>query len=201
MLQVYIHALSREADSARMIGVCGLSTSLTDYEKKQSLLIKPICCVDAFPFGAWGRGQPSYTAAVLLQRLPPPAVSRVGRFISHRAMAPKGHQEDSKAVLVLKQQLKDMKASRNEHKERADALGRFAKVIANKVEANKHVREIFDDVRKLYRLTHVASTQTKPTSLGRLQKLSELPEVVEAMDTAPHGGSSSSEEGGSSAES
>ena len=33
MLQVYIHALSREAESARMIGVCGLSTSLTDYEK------------------------------------------------------------------------------------------------------------------------------------------------------------------------
>jgi len=50
--------ISPEADSARMIGVCGRSTSLTDYEK-QSLSIKPICCVDAFPFGAWGRGQPS----------------------------------------------------------------------------------------------------------------------------------------------
>lgn len=55
---VYAYTIvSLEADSARMIGVCGLSTSLTEYEK-QSLLIKPIGCVDAFPFGAWGRGLP-----------------------------------------------------------------------------------------------------------------------------------------------
>eukprot|EP00959_Pyramimonas_sp_CCMP1952_P167399 3498647-Pyramimonas_sp.AAC.1 len=81
-------------------------------------------------------------------------------------MAPKARQ-GSKAA--LKQQLKDMKASRNARKERADALERFAKVIANKVEANKHVRKIFDDVRQLCTLTEGTSTQTKPTSLGRLQ--------------------------------
>jgi uncharacterized coiled-coil DUF342 family protein len=106
-------------------------------------------------------------------------------------MAPKARQD---SIPVLKQQLKDMKTSRNAHKERADALERFAKVIANKVETNKHVREIFDDVRRLYTLTGGTSTQTKPTSLGRLQKLSALPDVVEAMDTAPpaDGGSGSS---------
>ena len=114
-------------------------------------------------------------------------------------MAPKGHQGDSKAVkqhlkdlkdlatrATRKQQLKDLKTSRTEHKERADALGRFAKVIANKMNTNKHVRELFDDVNKLYRSDDVddvnkfhMSTQTEPTSLGRLQRLSELPAVVQ----------------------
>ena len=126
-----------------------------------------------------GVGDNHRSSAVLLQRLLPPAFSRCVRVSSHRAMAPKGRQGDSKAV--LKQQLKDLKTSRNEHKERADALGRFAKVIANKVNTNKHVRELFDDVKKLYTRSCDASTQTKPTSLGRLQRLSELPAVVQVV--------------------
>ena len=128
------------------------------------------------------------SSAVLLQRLLPPALARFFRFISHRAMAPKACH-DSKAV--LKQKLQDMKTSRNAHEERAEALERFVKVIANKVETNKYVREIFHDVRKLYTLNKGTSTQTKPTSLGRLQKLSALPAVVEATDAAPSSGSAS----------
>ena len=92
-------------------------------------------------------------------------------------MAPKARARDA-VIARLEQKLETMKRDRDAHKERADAYERCLTVMANKVETNRHVKDIFTKVRRLYVLRDSTGMQTRPTVLGRLQRINELPAVV-----------------------
>ena len=92
-------------------------------------------------------------------------------------MAPKARAADA-VIARLEQKLETMKRDRDAHKQRADAHERCLAGMANKVETNPHVKAVFTKVRRLHVLRDSTGMQTRPTVLGRLQRINELPAVV-----------------------
>jgi hypothetical protein len=85
----------------------------------------------------------------------------------------------------MKAKIRDLTKSRNEWKEMALGLKRFVEGVANKSEQNKYAKQVFVDVRRLWTGSRSCATQSKPTSLGRLQRLQDIPEVMTAPTSSP----------------
>ena len=104
-------------------------------------------------------------------------------------MAPKRYPKSRAVAPVtidrLKARIEDLKKDRDSWKSKAVGLERFVTVMANKVEQHKEVQKVFTSVRRLWVGSKSACSQTRTTKLGRLPRLTGVPQIVACDDVTP----------------